>query len=315
MAPGPLTSLAQQVRAGGNLPALPLPVPAGRADGAAALAALAGATPTPAVWGVRAEAALASDALASAAAAVQAWVRAGGDARALDLRLRPYLEDASTFVVLDGDTLAPTALLVALVQRLHGVLRLQAPGAARGHGTGFAVAGEALHPSLEGEILVMTNAHVCSEAAVDQAKGARPPSALVAAHFGADDALVAEHPVAEVIWSSHTDLDASLLRLATAPPVAPLPLSRRDVLTGRTRALPVGYPEGGARAFSMPPRTVDEVRQQWLTYRSATLRGMSGSPVFDGRAEVIGLHHAGDPEVNEGTLISVIQAEIGRALG
>lgn len=321
---GPLTDLAVDVLGGAPLPELPLAVAARGDDAEDAWRVLRGAAEDlPAIWALRAESALARADLPAAADAVRRWRALVPDARQqalLDLRLRPYMAQLATFSVFDHDLLAPTALLVALAALLPAVVRLDPPEAERGHGTGFVVAGKACHPSLAGQRLVLTNAHVCSDAAADQAHGALPPEGLEVVRFGADEAPKARYGIARILWRSPADdLDACLLELEGAIDAEPLPMEAGDVFEGRTRALPIGFPDGGPRAFALVPHPIEYLDGPFVHYRSATKGGMSGSPVFDGHARVIALHHRGGGDANQGILMSVllaeIQAELARALG
>ena len=192
-----------------------------------------------------------------------------------------------------------------------GLERAQAVGAistlADGRvGTGFLVAARDVIPSLNNALLVMTNAHVVSDAAEDRAV-ARPEDATIV--FEAADKAT-EYEFAEIVWRSPVPRhDCVLLSLKQEPKgIEPLPFERslpdRDARP-RARVYIVGYPGGRDLAFSLqdnrlldhegdPGGTPEDPLVRHLQYRAPTAGGSSGSPVFEGKFwKVVGLHHAG----------------------
>jgi V8-like Glu-specific endopeptidase len=193
--------------------------------------------------------------------------------------------------------------------RAVGVIRTLADGRI---GTGFLVAAKNFIPSAEAEFLVMTNAHVVSDAPED-----RP-----AAH--AEDAQIIfeavdkgkEYEFTEVVWRSPVPhLDCALLRLSEQPQgIEPLPFDK--VLPPndfQQRVYVIGYPGGRDLAFSLqdnllvdhegaPGGQPPDPLVCRLQYRAPTAPGSSGSPVFSAKGwKVLALHHAGSesmPKLN-----------------
>ena len=161
-----------------------------------------------------------------------------------------------------------------------------------GLGTGFLVAGAALHGALPERVLV-TNGHVIPEE-LD------PRNAVVTFHGLDTDALGPNRfRVARRWWyepSSSPHLDTTVLELDGYPPrVEPIPLAPRlTELTPSTRAYVIGHPRGLQQPqFSLQDNLILDRDDTRLHYRSPTEGGSSGSPVFDGQWQLIGLHHAG----------------------
>jgi len=162
-----------------------------------------------------------------------------------------------------------------------------------GIGTGFLVAGRDLHAALPQTVFV-TNGHVIPEAL--------DPGNAVAVFHGLDSDAPGPRSfrVLKRWWyepSSSPRLDTALLELEGYPSgVETIPVARRlPKPTANSRAYVIGHPRGLEQPqFSLQDNLVlgrDDTR---LHYRSPTEPGSSGSPVFDGQWELIGLHHGGD---------------------
>ncbi|MGD9512128.1 MAG: TRAFs-binding domain-containing protein [Geminicoccaceae bacterium] len=203
-------------------------------------------------------------------------------------------------------------------------------------GTAFLVRAGDLGRTPADELLVLTNFHVVNQDGVSP--GIRPESAEIV--FEAKDAEHRHH-VAEILWSSPPERhDASLLRLKE--PVAgidPLTLAASlPAIDETARVYIIGHPRGGALAFSFqdnelldhegPPDGHPQIEGVCrLHYRTPTMGGSSGSPVFDSRQwEVVALHHKGGtmgmPRLNgkdgtyganEGLGLLAMKAEIAAA--
>ena len=163
-------------------------------------------------------------------------------------------------------------------------------------GTGFLVRGEDFHARLAGETLLLTNAHVISSN--PKAARLRPANARVTF-------TVAQHPscrVTQLLWTSGPwdgELDATLLRLDSVPPgISPCPVSPEQLESGPDqRFYIIGHPKGQALSLSLQDNLLLGVRPPYLHYRTPTEEGHSGSPVFNHRWELVGLHHKGDTRV------------------
>ena len=118
------------------------------------------------------------------------------------------------------------------------------------------------------------------------------------------------HPVEKILFtsdpgelgepSSNLDkLDVTIASLATLPqnvtglkPAANIPLP-----SPKTKAFVVGHPASGPLQFALHDSVLLDVcdDERLMHYRTPTDPGRSGSPVFNWRWEVVGLHHAGSP--------------------
>lgn len=107
------------------------------------------------------------------------------------------------------------------------------------------------------------------------------------------------------------ELDYALLRLADragdepvgGPTDAPDPPSRGWVRRPRNPRVPqagrsvivLQHPAGDPLKIAVGPATREDPVGVRLHYRANTLKGSSGSPVFDANLELVALHHWGDP--------------------
>jgi len=169
-------------------------------------------------------------------------------------------------------------------------------------GTGFLVRAGDFIPALGDEICLLTNSHVVGR---DDPKAA-PPEECEAV-FELPGPNKTRIGITEAIWSSPVrELDATLLRLASGVGAAVgLPLSRHlPILDDKSRVYVIGHPEGRELTYSLQDnRLLDhegpaegtpvDPKVRKLHYRAPTEHGSSGSPVFNSRWDVIGLHRAG----------------------
>ena len=162
-----------------------------------------------------------------------------------------------------------------------------------GIGTGFVVAGKALHEALPDTVLV-TNGHVVPEAL--------DPADAVVVFRGLDsDGSRQRFRVVRRWWYEPSDtpgLDTTVLELDAYPEaVTPVPLARRlPNLAAKDppRAYLIGHPRGLEQPqFSLQDNLLLDYDETLLHYRSPSEPGSSGSPVFDSEWQLIGVHHAG----------------------
>jgi len=169
-------------------------------------------------------------------------------------------------------------------------------------GTGFLVRAGDFIPALGDEICLLTNSHVVGR---EDPKAAPPEECQAVFQLPGPNAT--RVTITEQIWSSPVGkLDATLLRLAPGVELAVgLPLAKYlPTLDSKSRVYVIGHPEGRELTYSLQDnRLLDhegptagtpvdpEVRK--LHYRAPTEHGSSGSPVFNSRWDVIGLHRAG----------------------
>jgi hypothetical protein len=180
---------------------------------------------------------------------------------------------------------------VAQVQTLLG----------EGLGTGFLVRGGDFSTGLEGQVLLLTNAHVVSgDPAVQQKHQALDPCEAQVA-FEELPAAAGQIFRVRLIWSSPPEeLDATLLALDPAPPAVDcFPLARNlPTPDGQQKVYVIGHPGGRSLSFSIHDNLLlDHDKKRLLHYRAPTEGGSSGSPVFNQQWSLIGLHHAGGLEL------------------
>ena len=154
-----------------------------------------------------------------------------------------------------------------------------------GDGTGFLFDGSIISDRLAGKPLLLTCAHVCPSRSA--------ASELSAIFFGPSrpgrDMIVG---YMELLWTSE-ELDASLLLLEGGPHTVLPPPVAADAVTVGQRAYIIGHPLGGAKRASLRENKVGEVGDLAFFYLSATEAGSSGSPVFNDKWELTGIHRAG----------------------
>jgi hypothetical protein len=175
------------------------------------------------------------------------------------------------------------------LDRCCGVARIEDP-IEGGIGTGFLMEGPSLKAGFP-EVVLLTNAHVIPDAlSADRAE----------IRFHALEYGVGPYHVTEILWSSpFSELDTTIVALDGTPPEAMCcPRGARPVMNADTRTYIIGHPGGDIDVnLSLSDNLVldhDDVR---LHYRTPTLGGSSGSPVFSRPWEVIAIHHAGDKEM------------------
>jgi V8-like Glu-specific endopeptidase len=178
------------------------------------------------------------------------------------------------------------------LERCRAVARIETANE-DGIGTGFVVAGRALHEALPETVLV-TNGHVVPEAL--------DPADAVVVFRGLDsDGTRQRFRVVRSWWYEPSDspgLDTTVLELDACPAaVAPVPLARRLpnlAALDPPRAYLIGHPRGLEQPqFSLQDNLLLDYDETLLHYRSPTEGGSSGSPVFNSDWQLIGVHHAG----------------------
>jgi len=174
--------------------------------------------------------------------------------------------------------------------------------AGNGSGTGFLVRGTDVHPSIEHEWVVVTNAHVISN---DPAEQSATPPALPEdeAHirFEAKDPNE-EFEVDKILFSSpRNDLDCTIVSLRSPVQHAePFPIAKRLPLVGKNqRVYVIGHPRGGRLSYSIDDNLLLDHEKPKVHYRAPTEGGSSGSPVFNQQWDLLALHHAGGMAMNK----------------
>jgi len=227
------------------------------------------------------------------------------------------------------------------VRRARSVAAIQIPrdaGGWRRWGSGFLVAVRSPGGG-PAELCVLTNSHVIGDAS----EGGKTDLTRTKLCFEGGATPTRDHQISEVIWMSPArELDAALLRIH--PPVTdldPLPLTAAIPHRGTSdvQLFIVGHPAGDELTFSFqdnllldhdgPLTGVPRRPGTWLLhYRTPTIKGSSGSPVFIGEGwRTVALHHAGKDtmrrlngqagtyEANEGIALVSIAAALAAEKG
>jgi hypothetical protein len=196
-----------------------------------------------------------------------------------------------------------------------------------GIGTGFAIDGQSLNSRWKDKLLLVTNAHVVSNNEdICRAYGAMRTGETVVTFEGLG---TEEYAVADIVWNSAPDqLDATVLELEGAEELKArlagvmVPIAKAlPVIEDSARIYIIGYPGGGTLCVSLEDTLLLDHEAPRIHYRTPTEGGSSGSPVFNRQWQLIGLHHAGSPnmkrlhgdgtyEANEGIWIRSIAEAI-----
>jgi V8-like Glu-specific endopeptidase len=200
-----------------------------------------------------------------------------------------------------------------------GVGRVEDPNG-RPVGTGFLVLGRDLKPEWGDEPLFVTNRHVVNDDPVDaERNGITSARACVRFTTHAGDERDVQHKVAHVAWSSGKDskLDVAILSLATRP-AKPVPLefghgaNLQCAVRPPSHVYVLGHPGGAALNYSLYDNDLQALEPPYLYYRSPTLGGSSGSPLFNEDWGVVGVHHSAvtSRNANCGSLVDDLRAAI-----
>jgi V8-like Glu-specific endopeptidase len=213
--------------------------------------------------------------------------------------------------MVQGGKFVKLAELQIVVKRAAAVVAIQAPFGGT-IGTGFLVSGRSLHPSLGGDMFMVTNAHVLSN---QQSESTLLPSKARLVLEGANNAIL--NCENELIWESPPNVyDTAIVRISggsttacdpleIAEPTIPLHAATASDGSDGSPVSVIGYPLGGPLSLSRVvgangwivdrgPREPTSDNPVYLHYMAPTEPGNSGSPIFDAETwQVVGLHHAG----------------------
>ncbi|SEN38962.1 Trypsin-like peptidase domain-containing protein [Nitrosospira multiformis] len=204
--------------------------------------------------------------------------------------------------------------LDSLYERCNAIARISNGTTGRPEGTGFLVAGGLLNPVWAGRIVLLTNSHVISQDPADRAP-LRPQQAV------AEFTRLPGRPkikLGELLFSSpRFALDVSILAIDmpgtcyTLAPCADLP-KIDPAKVAEQRIYVIGHPGGQELAVSLYDNSLAEYEKHYIRYRSPTIGGNSGSPVFTRQLDSIALHHRAieEKKLNEGIVLNEIRIAI-----
>jgi V8-like Glu-specific endopeptidase len=179
----------------------------------------------------------------------------------------------------------------------------------KGFGTGFLMEGKSLHKKLANEKVLLTNAHVVSRDPVAN-NGSLTVGEVVVIFEILDPKM--EFKVDEVFWTSDiNNMDVSVLRFDKASQKKLEALLKKNKVdmypistnmpseVNKDRIYIIGHPNGGTLQLSLQDNTFLAFKDPFIHYRTPTVGGSSGSPVFNSNWELIGVHHAGDEKMEK----------------
>ena len=172
----------------------------------------------------------------------------------------------------------------------------------KGFGTGFLMKGSDFHPDLADEMVLLTNAHVVTNDQ-NEREALRPEEALILFEVLG---IQKTYSISELFFTSpYKELDVTILRFSEKDGdelkntlkekgVEMLNLSNKVLQKdGSERMYIIGHPAGGTLQLSLQDNALLDFEDRLLHYRTPTVGGSSGSPVFDDNWNLVGIHHAG----------------------
>ncbi|MGB8192115.1 MAG: serine protease, partial [Chitinophagaceae bacterium] len=170
-----------------------------------------------------------------------------------------------------------------------------------GLGTGFILDGEHLGAELKDKLLLLTNSHVISNEETDRDALRPNESVIIFEVLGVQGAL----EVSDIIFTSPmNDLDVTILTFKPADEarikealaqkeVQLFKLSNEVPPPDTGRVYIIGHPDKGTMQLSLQDNALLDFDDRRMHYRTPTAGGSSGSPIFNGKWQLIGIHHGG----------------------
>ena len=157
------------------------------------------------------------------------------------------------------------------------------------------LAGETLSNAWAGKQVFVTNNHVISQPR-GHALALLPQQAEITFDVLDGGLDPKRYRVKELLWqSSVAELDTTVLRLDDSVEGAQTFVVAAEMPSrlNKDRIYVIGHPLGGELSFSFQDNVLIDFNDRRIHYRSPTEPGNSGSPIFNGDWELLGLHHAG----------------------
>ncbi|MCA9469288.1 MAG: DUF4071 domain-containing protein [Nitrospira sp.] len=197
---------------------------------------------------------------------------------------------------------------------LKSVARVRHVTTGEPFGTGFVIKASVLNKNWGDELLFVTNAHVVSDSAEDEAP-LNPENAC------AEFTKLSGQPRIPLgkkrFYSKRTELDAWICSIPASEIGAPLSVSLYPPLVPKEgdrpqRIFVIGHPKGGDLVVSLYNNEIVGYEGPYVHYNSPTEGGSSGSPVLTRDLQTFALHHKTREElqVNEGVLFEHIKEKI-----
>jgi len=172
------------------------------------------------------------------------------------------------------------------------VVRVVVP-AANAVGTGFLVT----------DRVILTNHHVLESARM-------AAGAYVEFFYEEGEEYVAVGLMPSRLFITNAELDYTFCALTEVQIMGPIELAPNRVTRGERMNI-IQHPGGGYKQIAVHDNRVLRVLDTVIRYRTDTMPGSSGSPVFDNEWNLVGLHHSGwmgvcGTATNEAVRIDVI---------
>ena len=182
-------------------------------------------------------------------------------------------------------------------------------------GTGFLINGSALQEDWGDDLVFVTNAHVISDSAQDEA-ALKPENAC--AEFTQLPSKPRIRLGTKCFHSKRSELDAWVCRIEAPEGSAPMDLSFYPPLVAKDgdrpqRIFVIGHPKGGELVISLYNNDLVGYDGPYAHYKSPTEGGSSGSPVLSRDLKTFALHHKARKKLkaNEGILFEHIKEAVG----
>ena len=162
-------------------------------------------------------------------------------------------------------------------------------------GTAFLIDGAAVHESLEGRAVLVTNEHVIPR---PERNDGAPANAITVRFDAHDHGSIGGFEA--LWWCDRDELDAVLL---VSPELDRLDIPRLRPVMNLPPVMPgahvyiVGHPGGRSLCLSIRGNDLLDHDGVRIHYLSPTEKGSSGSPVFDQAWNLVGIHHYGSNHV------------------